>query len=244
MRSIAIETLTDLWSPPAEWQQQDGILGLVVMSGNAEVPSPAGPTHLPACTAIFLPLQQVTSIRLEAATVVFWLVDDADRPELTVNGSIAVDEIAATVIHDVFFEHHRPEEHRALALRFVCHQLLDRSTEGTRDDSTDQLVTRVIAYMQTHLDEPITLENLEREFGCGRGQLTRRFQVEQGESPIRVLAHLRLTHARHLLQNTDLTISQIAHATGYSDLAGFSHFFKQRTGRSPSEFRDDCRWLV
>jgi AraC-like DNA-binding protein len=242
--SAKIADVTDLWTPPAEWQSDAGVLGLIVMSGEAEVPTPAAPTHLTACTAAFIPVQQVVSIRFVSASAVVWPVDSSDLPGLALDGIQQLDETAATVIHDVFFEHDRPETHQTAALSFVCHQLRDQENESSAAPEPSQLVDRVIAYMQAHLDESITLDLLEREFDCRRAPLTRSFQSEQGETPIRVLARLRLEHARHLLQSTDLTISQIAHATGYSDLAGFSHFFKQHAGQSPSEFRSNCRWLV
>jgi len=241
--AIIIDT-TDLWTPPPTWQDDAAVLGLVVMSGEAEVTAPAAPLLLTACTATFLPVSQAVNIRFREANAVAWLVDDADVTGLTLDSILPVDETAATVIHDVFFEHQRPEFHQASALRFVCHQLQNRDIETTDPQTSDQLVAHVVAYMQAHLDEPITLEILEQESGCSKTVLAKRFQSELGETPIRALARLRLDHARHLLQSTDLTISQIAHATGYKDLAGFSHFFKQHAGQSPSEFRNNCRWLV
>ncbi len=245
MTAIAtIADTTDLWTPPFKWQDDTAVLGFVVMSGEAEVTAPAAPLLLTACTAAFIPVRQAINIRLREANAVVWLVDDADVTELVLDSILPVDETAATVIHDVFFEHQRPELHRSSALRFVCHQLQNRTRESAGAQTSDGLAASIVAYMQAHLDEPITLEVLEQEFGCNRSAIAKRFQSERGETPIRALARLRLDHARHLLQSTDLTISQIAHATGYKDLAGFSHFFKQHAGQSPSDFRNNCRWLV
>ena len=242
--SITISNSTDIWTPPSEWQSNAAILGVIIMSGRAELPIPAAPIHLTACTAAFIPIRQAISIRFETATAVVWPVDTSDRSGLALDCIHQVDETAATVIHNVFFENTRPDVHQAAALSFVCHQLRDQKADLRTDQKSVQLVARVIAYMQAHLDDPITLDVLEQEFECKKALLARSFQAEQQETPMRVLARLRLEHARHLLQSTDLTISQIAHATGYSDLAGFSHFFKQHSGQSPSEFRSNCLWLV
>lgn len=239
-----IAQLTDQWMPPPEWASDSATLGLVVMSGEADVTVPAAPLRLTACTATFVPTRQATGIRFQAANAVIWLMDNSEATDLTLDCIQPVDETAATVIHDVFFEHQRPTSHQASALRFVCHQLQNRNAEAADIHTSDQLVANIVAYMQAHLDEPITLEMLEQEFGFSRTAIAKRFQSERGETPIRALARLRLDHARHLLQSTDLTISQIAHATGYKDLAGFSHFFKQHAGQAPSEFRNNCRWLV
>jgi transcriptional regulator GlxA family with amidase domain len=94
------------------------------------------------------------------------------------------------------------------------------------------------------LDEPVTLDSLAIRFKCSKSEIIKSFRDENGETPTRVLVRLRVEYAKSLLQNSDRTISQIAYATGYQDLAGFSHFFKKHTGLSPSKFRDNFHWLV
>ncbi len=234
-------TLT--WDCPPHWDGTPATLAVVMMDGIADVPCPAAPLHLEACTAAFVPLPLADTIAMHAATALLWVIPPP-AISLPVGTRISLDETSAAVAYDVFFAHTRPEPLQSAALEFIYHQLsaLSASPEGNGEQPT--LVERVVAYLQGHLEETITLGSLAEEFECSKSALNRRFLSERGETPIRALAGLRIAHSRRLLQNTDQTVSQIAHATGYHDLAAFSHFFKQHTGQSPSEFRDNCQWLV
>lgn len=240
---LVIRNSSDVWMPPVTWLSDAQTVGILVMSGEILIPAPTGTMRLSACTAAFLPNRQVAGLRLLKADAIIWLVADADAAEIGLNRLQQIDEVDATIIHDVFFEHKRPDAHQQVALSLICHQLRNQHRDADTSATPTGLVASVLAYMQSHLDDSITFTILEHHFDCSRDVLTKRFRKEQGETPIRALARLRLEHARHLLQNTELTVSQIAHAIGYQDLAGFSHFFKKHAGHSPSEFRSNCQWL-
>jgi AraC-like DNA-binding protein len=241
---VIFSDATTTWEPDTTWLLDAAVVAVVVMSGEAEISSTAPPLRMTSCTATFLHTPPAITIRLRAATTLIWKLPQGNAIGSQLQLLLELDEVAAAVIHDVFFENNRSEEHQIAALELVRHQVgnLQRNA-GTLGPRAD-LVTRATAYMQSHLDDAITLGVLAAEFGCSKGHLTKCFQAERGESPGRTLAQLRMTHARQLLQNTELTVSQIARATGYKDLAAFSHFFKQRAGHAPSEFRDNCRWLI
>jgi len=57
------------------------------------------------------------------------------------------------------------------------------------------------------------------------------------------LLHTRLERARYLLDDSDLSIKQIAHACGFADPNYFSRIFRQRHGQSPGAYRQrsSCR---
>ncbi|HMR17810.1 MAG TPA: helix-turn-helix domain-containing protein, partial [Sphingobacterium sp.] len=48
---------------------------------------------------------------------------------------------------------------------------------------------------------------------------------------------IRVGHARKLLQNKDLTISQICYESGFQSMSNFSKFFKRYNGKSPLAYR-------
>jgi len=251
---ITYSSATITWTPPAVWLDSTAIVGIIVMYGEADIPeSDAGITRMHDCTARFIRLSRTTSIKLRSATALLWKANSSDIDGIPCNTKLILDETAATVVHNVFFEHKKSPAHKEAALRLVCHQLqnpdsiserIQLSLPLTNRDARHSLATMVTNHLQSHLDEPITLDALAKKFNCSKTQITRSFQAEKGETPAQTLTRLRLTHAKELLQNSDRTISQIAYATGYQDLAGFSHFFKKHTDLSPSEFRDNCRWLV
>jgi AraC-like DNA-binding protein len=63
------------------------------------------------------------------------------------------------------------------------------------------------------------------------------FKESTGVSPHRYLLNLRLTKARELLENTDLSIAQICREVGIADQNYFSRVFKKLHGCSPSAYR-------
>jgi AraC-like DNA-binding protein len=66
--------------------------------------------------------------------------------------------------------------------------------------------------------------------------LCRIFRQELGVSPLEYINSLRLQHARELLTNSSLNVSQIALETGFQDPNYFSRLFKKRIGVSPSQY--------
>jgi YesN/AraC family two-component response regulator len=68
-------------------------------------------------------------------------------------------------------------------------------------------------------------------------QLYRKLKALTGQTPILFIRSYRLQKARHLLQTTDLNISEIAYDVGFTDPSYFSRAFKKEFGHSPSDFR-------
>ena len=250
---IAYTSATQTWMPPETWREDYASMGIIVMYGKVEITDDTASYRLHDCSAMFVQISPATSITLKSATVLFWKPDNCDISNLPSGIKIILGETSATVIHDVFFEHKRSTSHRQAALLLVCHQLQSAHDSTTRvqlplpltaHDTQQTLVKLITGYLQIHLDEPIILNTLAKQFKCSKTEITKSFHDEKGETPTQTLIQLRLKHAQNLLHNSDRTISQIAYSIGYQDLAGFSHFFKKQTGLSPSEFRKNYSWLV
>lgn len=73
--------------------------------------------------------------------------------------------------------------------------------------------------------------------GLSRAQFTRRFTAHTGLSPARFLIQARVDRAYQLLTETNMSVSQIASALGYTDIAYFSRQFTRQTGHSPRQAR-------
>ncbi len=65
----------------------------------------------------------------------------------------------------------------------------------------------------------------------------REFRKYTGSSPKQYITNLRLQHAKELLNNHSLSVSDIATLVGYEDQLYFSRIFRKYTGTSPSEYR-------
>jgi len=65
----------------------------------------------------------------------------------------------------------------------------------------------------------------------------RLFQKETGHAPLAYQLETRINRARVLLQQTDLSVTEIAHQTGFSNVFYFSKMFSNRTGQTPTACR-------
>jgi len=98
-------------------------------------------------------------------------------------------------------------------------------------------LSEVLGYMERHLGEPLTVDNLTRVAHMSQTSLMRSFRQLLGQSPIAYLIGLRLARARTLLRSTDLPVTEIAFRMGFGDSNYFSRQFRQATGATPREYR-------
>ncbi len=82
---------------------------------------------------------------------------------------------------------------------------------------------------------------LARSCGFSPGHFSRIFRQQFGCTPQRYLLQRRIDHARHLLQESDLAVRQIAQSLGYRDVYFFSRQFKALVGQPPAAFRRAAR---
>lgn len=99
-------------------------------------------------------------------------------------------------------------------------------------------VRQVIHHATTHLNERFSLKQLAAMSGLNRTTFSRIHKTITGESPIRLLARLRIERAQQMLTDTPLSIGEIAEAVGYSDLSTFFRAFRRRSGVSPEVYRE------
>jgi len=105
---------------------------------------------------------------------------------------------------------------------------------------TERFDMRLTEYIDAHLQEKITLEAVAAEFHMSTPQLERLTRRHFGGGVMELRSQRRLNRARLLLTASEDSVSQIAESLGFCDLAHFSHFFRQRCGMSPSEYRKEA----
>ena len=91
--------------------------------------------------------------------------------------------------------------------------------------------------MQANLEEPLDMDGIAEELSVSRRQLERLFQKYVGQSPWQFYFGLRLERAFSLLNETDLSVREIAMASGFESTSYFSRQFKRKFDRSPHSFR-------
>lgn len=96
-------------------------------------------------------------------------------------------------------------------------------------------------YIDQHFKEPLNLDLLAGEAFVNKYYLAHAFKKEYGISPINYMLCRRIEESKYLLAETDLPLSQISQALGFSSPSYFSQSFRRSEGLSPTEYRQQLR---
>ncbi len=104
---------------------------------------------------------------------------------------------------------------------------------------TKNRIFKINEYIAQNANDPnFKIHDVAQKFHLSETHLRRIFELEFGMSPMSYLCSVRLERAKcMLLSQKDMTIQDIAESCGYSSVYYFSSTFRQKTGASPSEYR-------
>ena len=88
-----------------------------------------------------------------------------------------------------------------------------------------------------HFAEPLDLEQLAAVATISRWHFHRLFAATYGRTPAAYLSERRVERAQDLLRATNLTVTEVCHAVGFSSLGSFSSRFREIVGESPRDFQ-------
>ncbi len=100
-----------------------------------------------------------------------------------------------------------------------------------------QLVTAVSNYIQHHLSEPITTEQIAASLYISRTHLSARFHKETGITLSDYILKEKTEEAKRLLRYTDKSLAAISAYLGFSSQSHFSRTFRKYAGITPGEYR-------
>ena len=103
------------------------------------------------------------------------------------------------------------------------------------------LRNRICEYIESHLDERISLDGLSSMAGLSPYHFARAFRRSLGMPPHGYLLQRRLERVKQLIRESKLPLSEIALATGFADQSHLARHFRRVTGMSPSLARWEQR---
>ena len=115
--------------------------------------------------------------------------------------------------------------------------LKNKTSENRSDSYLIHTITHVKEYMQTHLDEKITINSLCEKFHISATTLKSTFRNIYGQPIHQWLQTQRMKHASKLLYQTNMTVLQIAQSVGYDGVSQFNVIFKRYYGVTPGQYR-------
>ncbi len=102
------------------------------------------------------------------------------------------------------------------------------------------LMARTRAFLEQHIAQPVTIQDLAQALHVSVRTLNRRF-AEEGTRFQLVKDGLRRDIAVHRLANSNTGVAALAFDLGFADATGFCRAFKQWTGSSPTDYRKGSR---
>jgi transcriptional regulator GlxA family with amidase domain len=103
----------------------------------------------------------------------------------------------------------------------------------------DPELDRSIALMHQHIDEPLSIAEINDSIGTSPRALERKFKTHVGTSPSAFYRKIRLHRANNLLVNTTMSVTDIGIACGFG--SGFSSRYKKVFGVTPNQVRKRTR---
>lgn len=161
-----------------------------------------------------------------------------DRDRLTCAGGTA----ALDMMHILIAGHHGPDFATRVSEWFLHTDVRpsgrpQRASLVKRYGTTSRPIVQAIEAMENHIGDPLSLTQVASRAGVGARQLNRLFNDKLGRSAMAFYLELRLEKAHNLLNQSPLSVMNIALATGFSSSAHFSKAFSNVYQQPPSRAR-------
>jgi transcriptional regulator GlxA family with amidase domain len=162
----------------------------------------------------------------------------SDGPIPTASGGPA----AADLMLHLIAETHGSELASAVADQMIYNAVRpgdapQRISFGARYGLRSAVLNQAVRIMETHREDPLPTSSIAANVGISTRQLERLFGRYLNCSPRKYYLELRLQRARNLLMQTDLSMTEIGFACGFTSPAHFARSYRQTYGASPGNHR-------
>ena len=99
------------------------------------------------------------------------------------------------------------------------------------------ILRRVKNYMEEHLQNKLSLDELAHETDYSRAHFLRMFRAATGKTPHQYLTERRIEQAKRILQEEETSLIDTAARCGFSSQSHLTRVFRERVGVTPSEFK-------
>lgn len=129
-----------------------------------------------------------------------------------------------------------------LAEYYIDSSLATAFGEATRGDiGRRKLINLAIEYISMNLSSKISVADMAVYCMCSKSTLNHLFSGAMGRSIPEFVSVQRVSRAKYLLTNTELSVEQIASQCGFSTSSYFSVVFRRLTDFTPTEFREKMK---
>jgi two-component system response regulator YesN len=112
------------------------------------------------------------------------------------------------------------------------------SVYTSQDAKKMQQLKPAVEFMQCNYDQPLTLPDIAKAVHLSVSRLAHLFREQMGVTIVDYLTNIRINHAKRMLLTTDNNCTRICYEVGYNNQSYFTRVFKQITGLTPLQFRN------
>lgn len=102
---------------------------------------------------------------------------------------------------------------------------------------TNETVATILNYLGDHFHEPVTLEMLAKETGLSTFRIAHLVKDVTGKTVLQHVHQLRIREAQRLLEQSELSCTDIAYESGFGDQSYFIKQFRKSMGITPARYR-------
>ncbi|MBX2906274.1 MAG: helix-turn-helix domain-containing protein [Taibaiella sp.] len=109
---------------------------------------------------------------------------------------------------------------------------------SAQKDHEDDVVRDAQSFIEHHVHDRISAEELSAKFAVGRRQFDRRFIKATGNTPAEYIQRVKVEWAKKALETTRKNVNEVMYDVGYNDVKAFREVFRKLTGLSPLDYRN------
>ncbi|MFE5323234.1 helix-turn-helix domain-containing protein [Paenibacillus sp. NPDC056579] len=137
---------------------------------------------------------------------------------------------------------HEIREEMTLFVKEVCDHngpLRQRQLQANRQRAMDDRVGLVIEFILANYNDPnLNISSIGQHFDMKPTYLSKLYKDHTGEGLLEFINRTRIDHAKHLIDQTDKNIGDIAGCVGYNDVTVFIRTFKKYEGITPGKYKE------
>ncbi|GAA4311997.1 helix-turn-helix transcriptional regulator [Mucilaginibacter gynuensis] len=218
---------------------------IYIEGGIAYIHLPHRTLVIPARHYVWIPAGQKHFVEMHKSvitrTIYFYSHDDAGNPFYGKGGIYPINTLLLQMLSyserwsgDVMPDDH--DFHFLAAIKNILPEISKNAFPIVLPTTENTRMNPVLKYMNKHLFEQLTLTSVSEANGFSERTLSRLFQSTLSTSFLQYFKLLRMVKAIELMQQNDLSASEIAYQLGYNSVSAFSAIFYQLTKTRPSEF--------
>ncbi|MBQ4156564.1 MAG: response regulator [Clostridia bacterium] len=106
-----------------------------------------------------------------------------------------------------------------------------------RESQESNIVQKIRYYINTHITEDISLQDLTNATGYSANYLSKYYSDSTGTTISEYIANRKLEKISRLMKNTDMNFGEIASSMGFHSRTYFNYYIKRLTGMSPQQYK-------